>query len=257
MDLLIERDGSTATVAVNRPAALNALTTETIGKLGQLFTELKRDDTIRVVILTGVGPKAFIAGADVADLMRLSPAEARVYARAGQNVCTQIERLGKPTIAAVNGFALGGGCEFAMACSLRIAADTAIFGQPEILLGLIPGFAGTQRLPRLIGKGRALEWLLTGAKYNALDALRVGLANRVVPANELMGEAKKLAAQLANNAAIPTQYILDAVDRGLEMPFENGECLEATLFGLTASTRDMREGVAAFLEKRAPTFTGE
>jgi enoyl-CoA hydratase len=255
-NLLVERDGAVAILTINRPTVLNALNTQTIDELRRAMLEVKADATARAIIVTGAGPKSFVAGADINELAVLSPTAGRDHALAGQHVFDVIENLGKPVIAAINGFALGGGCELAMACTLRIAADTARLGQPEIALGLIPGYAGTQRLPRLVGKGRAMEMLLTGAPIGADEALRIGLVHRVVPAADLMTEARKLAAQLAANAPVAMRYIISALNKGLEMPFAEACQYEATLFGLVASTEDMREGTAAFLEKRKPEFKG-
>jgi enoyl-CoA hydratase/carnithine racemase len=255
-NLLVERDGAVAILTINRPTVLNALNTQTIDELRRAMLEVKADATARAIIVTGAGPKSFVAGADINELAVLSPTAGRDHALAGQHVFDVIENLGKPVIAAINGFALGGGCELAMACTLRIAADTARLGQPEIALGLIPGYAGTQRLPRLVGKGRAMEMLLTGAPIGADEALRIGLVHRVVPAADLMTEARKLAAQLAANAPVAMRYIINALNKGLEMPFAEACQYEATLFGLVASTEDMREGTAAFLEKRKPEFKG-
>jgi enoyl-CoA hydratase len=208
------------------------------------------------VILTGAGEKSFVAGADINELAVQTPVTGREHARKGQRLFEQIERLGKPVIAAVNGFALGGGCELAMACTLRLAADTARFGQPEINLGIIPGYAGSQRLPRLVGRGRAQELLLTGDMITAEEAWRIGLVNRVVPAAQLMAEARTLARTLAAKAPIAMRYILDAVASGADMAAADAERYEATLFGLVSTTDDMREGTRAFLDKRKPTFTG-
>jgi enoyl-CoA hydratase len=255
-NLLVERDGAVAILTINRPTVLNALNTQTVDELRRAMLELKADATARAIIVTGAGPKSFVAGADINELAVLSPTAGREHALVGQHVFDVIENLGKPVIAAINGFALGGGCELAMACTLRIAADSARLGQPEIALGLIPGYAGTQRLPRLVGKGRALEILLTGAQIGADDALRIGLVHRVVPAADLMTEARTLAAQLAANAPVAMRYIINAVNKGVEMPFAEACQYEATLFGLVASTDDMREGTAAFLEKRKPVFKG-
>ena len=255
-NLLIERDGAVAVVTVNRPKVLNALNAATIAELGRAFAELKADEAVRVVVLTGAGEKSFVAGADISELAANSGAAARTTAETGQDVFLQIEQLGKPVIAAVNGFALGGGCELAMACTLRIAADTARFGQPEINLGLIPGYGGTQRLPRLVGKGVALDLLLTGRMAKADEALAIGLVNRVVPAADLLATAKGLAAELAAKAPRSVEYILEAVNRGLDLPLEAGLDLEAALFGVVSSTADMREGTSAFLEKRQAAFTG-
>jgi enoyl-CoA hydratase len=254
--LLLERAGAVAIVTFNRPAVLNALNAQTLDELRRVLLDLQADQTIRVVVITGSGEKAFVAGADINELALQTPASGRDLARAGQAVIDLIESLGKPVIAAINGFALGGGCELAMACTLRVAADTARLGQPEINLGIIPGYGGTQRLPRLVGKGRALELLLTGAPVNAAEALRIGLVNRVVPASELMTAVRQLASELARQAPVAMRYILEAVNHGLEMPTADGLHLEATLFGLVAASDDMREGTRAFLEKRKPEFEG-
>ena len=255
-NLLLERDGAVAILTINRPTVLNALNAPTVDELRRVMLDLQRDATVRAIIVTGAGPKSFVAGADINELAVLAPTAGREHALTGQHVFDVIENLGKPVIAAINGFALGGGCELAMACTLRVAADTAKLGQPEVALGLIPGYAGTQRLPRLVGKSRAMEMLLTGAPISAEDAHRIGLVHRVVPAADLMTEARKLAAQLAASAPIAIRYIIDAVNKGSEMPFAEACRYEATLFGLVASTGDMREGTAAFLEKRKPQFKG-
>ena len=256
-NVLIERNGATAIITINRPTVLNALNTQTLDELRRAILELKQDEGVRVVILTGAGEKSFVAGADINELAVQTPTSGREHALAGQHVLDLIENLGKPVIAAINGYALGGGCELAMACTLRLAADTAKLGQPEIALGLIPGYAGTQRLPRLVGKGKAMEMILTGVPIAADEAQRIGLVNRVVPAADLMAEARKLAAQLAKNAPIAMRYIINAVNKGVEIPFAEACQYEATLFGLVASTGDMREGTAAFLEKRKPEFKGK
>ena len=255
-NLLLEQDGAVAVVTVNRPKVLNALNAATIAELGSVFADLKVDDCVRVVILTGAGEKSFVAGADISELAAQSAASAQVVARNGQAAFALIEQLGKPVIAAVNGFALGGGCELAMACTLRLAADTARFGQPEVNLGLIPGYAGTQRLPRLVGRGVALDLLLTGRMVKADEALAIGLVNRVVPAADLMTAARALAAELAGKPPRSLEYILTAVNRGVDLTLEAGTDLEAALFGVVSSTSDMREGTSAFLEKRPATFTG-
>ncbi len=254
--LLVARDGPIATVTINRPKVLNALNRQALDELGRAVLEARQDADVRVIILTGAGDKAFIAGADVSELVAQACVDGREFALRGQHVFDLVERLGKPVIAAINGYALGGGCELAMACTLRIAATTAKIGQPEIDLGILPGYAGSQRLARLVGKGRALELLLTGAHITAKEAWRIGLVNRLVPAARLMDEAHALAAELAAKAPIAVRFILDAVHRGMDMPFAKAEAYEATLFGLTAATEDMREGTAAFLEKRPPTFRG-
>jgi enoyl-CoA hydratase len=256
-NLLIERDGAVAIVTINRPNVLNALNTVTVDELRRAMLAFKQDDGVRAIIVTGAGEKSFVAGADINELAVQTPTGGREHALAGQHVFDVIENLGKPVVAAINGFALGGGCELAMACTLRIAADTARIGQPEIALGLIPGYAGTQRLARLVGKGRAMEMILTGTPIAADEALRIGLVTRVVAASQLMVEARKLAAQLATGAPIAMRYIINAINKGVEMPFAEACQYEATLFGLVASTDDMREGTSAFLEKRKPQFRGK
>jgi len=256
-NLLLEREDALAILTLNRPVVLNALNTSTLDELRRAVLEIKHDANVRVLIITGAGEKAFAAGADIKELARLTPTEAKALAARGQHVFDLIEHLGKPVIAAINGFALGGGCELALACTLRLAADIARLGQPEINLGLIPGYAGTQRLARLVGKGIALELLLTGRQVSADEALRIGLVNRVVPLSALLTEARQFAAMLADKPPVAVRYILEAVNRGLESSFEQAQILEATLFGLAAATEDMREGTAAFLEKRTARFTGK
>jgi enoyl-CoA hydratase len=255
-NLLLERDGAVAVVTVNRPQVLNALNFSTIDDLRRAALALKHDAGVRAIVITGAGEKSFAAGADINELAVQSPAQGKELAQRGQHVFDLLENLGKPVIAAINGYALGGGCELALACTLRVAADTARIGQPEINLGIIPGYGGTQRLARLVGKGVALELLLTGKQITAAEALQIGLVNRVVPAARLLSDAKALAAELAGKAPIAVQYIIEAVNRGLEVSFDKGQFLEAALFGLVASTDDMREGTKAFLEKRKPDFRG-
>ena len=255
-NLLLDRVSAVATVTINRPKVLNALNEQTLIELRRAMLDLKQDASVRVVIITGAGDRSFVAGADINELAQQTPVAGRERARAGQDVFDIIENLGKPVIAAINGFALGGGCELAMACTLRVASDTAKLGQPEINLGLLPGYAATQRLPRLVGKGRALELMLTGTPVDATEAFRIGLVNKVVPAADLRTTVHSLASALAAKAPIATAFILDAVNQGLEMPFGQACLHEATLFGLVASTDDMREGTRAFLEKRTPVFTG-
>ena len=255
--LLVERDGAVLVVTINRPKVLNALDSQTISELHRAMREAQDDPSVRAIVVTGAGEKSFVAGADINELARLSPAEGQQHARRGQAVFDLIELLGKPVVAAINGFALGGGCELAMACTVRIAADTARLGQPEINLGIMPGYAGSQRLPRLVGKGRALEILLSGDMVSAPRAYEIGLVNKVVPAADLLADAKKVAATLASKAPIAVRYILQAVNHGLEMSQPDGQVLEATLFGLVASTDDMREGTRAFLEKRPAAWQGK
>ena len=255
-NLLIDRDQGVAILTINRPKVLNALNTQTLDELRRAMLELQHDELVRAIVVTGAGEKAFVAGADINELSALSATSARDHGLAGQHVFDLIENLGKPVIAAINGYALGGGCELAMACTLRLAADTAKLGQPEINLGIIPGFAGTQRLPRLVGTGKAMEMILTGAPITAAEAERIGLVNRVVPAGELMAEARKLATHLAAQAPVAIRYIIAAINKGIDMPFADATVFEATLFGLVAATDDWREGTRAFLEKRKADFKG-
>ncbi len=254
--LIYAKKGPIAYVTVNRPKVLNALNTPTWRELKSAFDDARADARIRGVILTGAGDRAFIAGADIAELARVSPFEAEQSSRFGQSVLDLIEGLGKPVIAAVNGFALGGGCETAMACTIRIAAENARFGQPEVKLGLLPGGGGTQRLPRLVGKGRALQLILTGGTIDAREAWRIGLVNEVVPAADLIARAEAILAEIFANAPIAVSYSLDAVNRGLNGDQAEGLALEAALFGVCAGTADKAEGAAAFLEKRAAAFQG-
>jgi enoyl-CoA hydratase len=254
--LLVEREGAVQIVTVNRPKVLNALNTQTIDELERVIREAGQDEGVRAIVITGAGDKSFVAGADINELAVLTPAQGQRHGRRGQAVFDQIEQLGKPVIAAVNGFALGGGCELAMACTLRLASEHARFGQPEINLGIIPGYAGSQRLPRLVGKGRALEILLTGEMVPAARAYEIGLVNKVVAAAELMNEARKLASALAGKAPLAVRYLIEAVNHGIELSLSDGQYLEASLFGLVASSDDMKEGTRAFLEKRQPAWTG-
>ena len=254
-NLLLARDGAVAILTINRPK-VNALNGRTLAELRTAFEALQADDSVRAIVLTGGGDKAFVAGADINELAVLTPAQGKEHARDGQRVFDLIEHLGKPVIAAVNGFALGGGCELAMACTLRVAADTAVLGQPEINLGIIPGYAGSQRLPRLVGKGRALEMLLTGDHISAARAYEMGLVNKVVPAAELIAAATALAQTLAAKAPIAVRYIIEAVNHGLDMPLAQGQFLETSLFGAIASTDDTKEGTSAFLEKRKAAWKG-
>ena len=255
-NLLLERDGAVAVITISRPQVLNALNSPTVDELRHAILELKHDASIRAAIITGAGDKAFVAGADINELVAQPPVQGKEHALRGQHVFDLIENMGKPVIAAINGYALGGGCELAMSCTLRIAADTARLGLPEINLGILPGYGGTQRLPRLVGKARALDLILTGRHIPASEALEIGLVNRVVPAADLMTSARTLAAELAAKAPIAVQYVIEAVNRGLEVSFDKAQFLEATLFGLATSTDDMREGTTAFLEKRKAAFKG-
>lgn len=255
-NLLFERVGSIGTVTINRPDVLNALNRATLGELQRAFEILGSDADVRAVILTGVGPRAFAAGADINELAALTPAASRELATLGQRTFSTIEELGKPVIAAINGFALGGGCELAMACTLRLASENAKLGQPEIQLGLLPGYGGTQRLPRLVGRGRALEIMLLGTPITAVEAERIGLVNRVVPADRLLDEARGLATMLAARAPLAVRAILDAVHAAASTTLADGCAFEAALFGVIAGTDDMREGTRAFLDKRTPIFQG-
>lgn len=255
-NLLLERDEAVAIVTFNRPK-VNALNAALLADLERALDALASDTTVGAIVLTGAGEKAFVAGADINELAVLTPAQGKEHARHGQRIFDRIEHLGKPVIAAINAVALGGGCELAMACTMRIAADSARLGQPEINLGIVPGYAGSQRLPRLVGKGRALEMLLTGDPVTAQRAYEIGLVNQVVPAAELMPAARRLAATLASKAPIATRYILEAVNHGLDMPLAQGQFLETSLFGAIASTDDTKEGTRAFLEKRKANWTGK
>ena len=255
-NVLYETKGAIAIVTVNRPKVLNALNTPTWADLRRAFEHARDDAAVRGVILTGAGDKAFIAGADISELAHLSAVEAERSSRFGQEVLDLIENLGKPVIAAVNGFALGGGCETAMACTMRIAVEAAKFGQPEVALGLLPGGGGTQRLPRLVGKGRALQIILSGDMISAQEAYRIGLVNEIAPAADLIARAEAILNKIASNAPIAVSYALEATNRGMEASQSEGLRLEASYFGLCAATDDKREGAAAFLEKRAPQFHG-
>ena len=253
-NVLYERKGVIAYVTVNRPKVLNALNHRTWADLQTAFEEARDDAEVRGVILTGTGDKAFIAGADISELAHISAVEAEQSSSFGQAVLNLVESLGKPVIAAINGFALGGGCEAAMACTIRIAAESAKFGQPEVKLGLLPGGGGTQRLPRLVGKGRALQLILSGETINASEAYRIGLVNEVVPAADLVARAEAILKQIFANAPIAVKYSIEAVNKGLETSQAEGFALEASFFGLCAATEDKKEGTSAFLEKRVAQF---
>jgi enoyl-CoA hydratase/carnithine racemase len=255
-NVLSEKKDAIAYVTVNRPKVLNALNTPTWKDLRTAFEDARNDFTVLGVILTGAGDKAFIAGADIGELAHATALEAEESSRFGQEVLDLIENLGKPVIAAVNGFALGGGCETAMACTIRIAVDTAMFGQPEVKLGLLPGGGGTQRLPRLVGKGRALQLILSGGMISAQEAYRIGLVNEIVPAANLIARAEEILKQISANAPVAVRLSLEAVSKGLDTSQSEGFALEASYFGLCAGTEDKKEGTSAFLEKRAPQFHG-
>jgi enoyl-CoA hydratase len=255
-NVLYEKKDAIAYVTVNRPKVLNALNTPTWTDIRTAFEDARDDMAVHGVILTGAGNKAFIAGADISELSKATALDAERASRFGQEVLDLIENLGKPVIAAVNGFALGGGCETAMACTIRIAVDTAKFGQPEVTLGLVPGGGGTQRLPRLVGKGRALQLILSAEMISAQEAYRIGLVNEIVPAADLLTRAEAILRKIASNAPMAVKFALTAVNKGLETSQDEGLLLEASYFGLCAGTEDKKEGTSAFLEKRPPQFRG-
>jgi enoyl-CoA hydratase len=255
-NLLVDVQDRIATITLNRPDKLNALNRETIEELGDAVRVTREDSAVGGVIITGSGAKAFVAGADIAELAEMGPVDGIDVSRLGQRVFREIELSRKPVIAAVNGFALGGGCELAMACHLRIASETARFGLPEVKLGIIPGYGGTLRLPRLVGKGRALELMLTGEMIGAEEALRIGLVNRVVGADALAAESRNLLTLILNNGPVALGLAIECTTRGMEMSVDDGLALESNLFGLLAATDDMREGMTAFLEKRKAEFEG-
>ncbi len=246
-----------ATITVDRPKVLNALNGQTIEELGQAFAEARKDDAVRCVILTGGGEKAFVAGADINELSKMTPISGKFVSEQGQNVFLQIERFPKPVIAAINGFALGGGCELALACHIRIASDKAQLGLPEVSLGILPGYGGTQRMVRLLGKGKAFELVCVGDRVGAAEAERIGLVNRVVPADQLMATDEEMAKKIATRSPVALRAAIEAINSGSDMPLEEGQVLESTLFGLLCATEDMKEGMTAFLEKRPPNFTGK
>jgi enoyl-CoA hydratase len=254
--LTYEKRNRVAVITLNRPEVLNALNRQMLTELAKVFDQASLDGDIAGLILTGAGETAFAAGADIKELAVLRPIEARALARQGHALMDAIEGLGKPVIAAVNGYALGGGCELAMACTVRIAGETAKFGQPEVTLGLIPGYGGTQRLPRLVGKGRALHMILSGRSIDAQEALRIGLVNEVVPPASLLVRAESMLASMTHNAPLALRLALDAVNRGMDSSQANGCTLEAALFAVCAATEDRKEGTGAFLAKRKPAFNG-
>ncbi len=253
-NLIYETDGPIAICTFNRPKALNALNTETMDELSHVISTFKDNNDLKVLILTGSGDRAFIAGADIKGMVGRSPLSARWLSEHGTKILRNLETIGKPSIAAVNGFALGGGCEVAMACSIRLASTNALFGQPEINLGIIPGYGATQRLPRLVGAGRALEIMMTGDPVNAAEAHRIGLVNKICKPDALMDEARALAGKLATKSGPAIELILQAVHGGLESGLEAGLTLETEKFALVNSTEDSQEGLGAFIEKRRADF---
>ena len=255
--LLVERDGAIAVVILSRPQALNALNAELVGELSQLVDEIAVDSSIQIVIIAGSGEKAFVAGADITEMQSMNALAGRSWGKLGQNVFNKIEKLPQPVIAAVNGFALGGGCELAMACDIRIASEKAKFGQPEVSLGIVPGFGGTQRLPRLVGKGRAKALIFTGDIIDATEAYRIGLVDQVVPGEQLLAEAKALAQKIMTRSHIAVQLSKAAINEGMDMDLESGMAYEAEVLGLCFATEDQKEGMKAFVEKRKPLFPGK
>ncbi len=255
-NILFEKKNSIAYLTVNRPKVLNALNMATMEELRTAFHEIKKDNSVRAVIFTGAGEKAFIAGADISELAKHDAVRGKEYAHRGQSVLNLIENLGKPVIACINGFALGGGCEIAMACTMRLASENAKLGQPEVKLGIIPGYGGTQRLPRLVGKGIAMQLVLSGEMIGAQEAYRIGLVNEVTAPADLIPRAEAIAHKIIANAPLAIQYAMEAVNRGMELTLPDALYLEAVLFGVCCATEDKKEGTAAFLEKRPAQFKG-
>src|SRR6202167_5434260 len=256
-NITCETKGAIAYLTINRPKALNALSQATLAEIKSALQDARDDTLVRGVILTGAGNRAFVAGADITEIASISAVEAAEFTRRGQSVLDLIENLGKPVIAAVNGFALGGGCEIAMACTLRLATENAKLGQPEVKLGIIPGYGGTQRLPRLVGKGIAMQIVLAGEMISAQEAHRIGLVNEVTIAAELIPRAEAIAAKIIANSPLAVQYSMEAVNKGMEMTLSEGLYLEAVLFGVACATEDKLEGTTAFLEKRVAQFKGK
>ncbi len=256
-NILCEKKEGIATITVNRPKVLNALNVATMDELRRAVLDVWHDDSVGVLIITGSGEKAFVAGADIKEFQQLSPDAARRFALSGQHVFRLIEKMGKPSIAAVNGFALGGGCELAMACTIRVASENAKLGQPELNLGLIPGYGGTQRLARIVGKGLAMELILSGRFVDAREALSVRLVNKVVPVDKLLSTCQEMAKVFLSKSAPVVRYAMGAIDEGLQVSLDDGCDVEANFFGLCFATEDMKEGVSAFLEKREPKFQGK
>jgi len=250
------RDG-VLIVTIDRPKVLNALNAQTMEEIHETFMKARKDDAVKAVIVTGGGEKAFVAGADINELAQKTPITGKETSERGQAILSLIERFPKPVIAAINGFALGGGCELALACHIRIASDTAQIGLPEVTLGVIPGYGGTQRMARLLGKGKALELICTGDRIRADEAERIGLVNKVVPAAELMSTAETMARKIMTRGPLAVRAAIEAVMNGSEMPFEEGQFLEATLFGLLCASQDSKEGMQAFIEKRQANFKGQ
>jgi enoyl-CoA hydratase len=256
-NLILEKENYIAILYINRPKAMNALNAETLYEMEAAVKDVKADPNIKVMIVTGAGDKSFVAGADITFMLPLSPSEGRFFSDVGERVMRQFELLEKPVIAAVNGFALGGGCELAMSCDIRLASETAIFAQPEVGLGVIPGFGGTQRLPRLIGEGRAKELTFTADVINAQEAYRIGLVNHVYPREQLMDEAKKLARRIATKAPLAVGYAKFAINKGLQVDIDTAMSIESDMFGMCCATADKFEGMGAFIEKRKPQFLGK
>ena len=256
-NLLYEKKDAIAHITFNRPKVLNALNRKTVEELREALLDARDDSSVRVLILTGAGEKSFVAGADIGELAQRTPVDGKDFSLFGQGVFHLLETMGKPSICAINGFALGGGCELALSCTMRVASKNAKLGQPEVKLGIIPGYGGSQRLARLCGKGMAHELCLSGEMISAEEALRIGLVNRIYEAAELLPGAEALARRIIANAPLAVKYAMEAIERGTEMPLEEGLFLEATLFGLACATDDMREGTKAFLEKRPPQFKGK
>ena len=256
-NILLDTKNRIATITINRSEVLNALNKSTLQELGSCVEHIRTDDSVGAVIITGAGEKAFVAGADIQELARLSPSEAKEYSVSGQKVFFEIENLTKPVIAAINGYALGGGLELAMSCHMRVASEKAKLGQPEVSLGLIPGFCGTQRLSRLSGKGKAMQLILTGKMLGADDALTAGIVNMVVPPPALMNTCREMAESILVHGPLAVRYSIEAINRGMEATLREGAFIEASLFSICASTEDMKEGTKAFLEKRKPAFKGK
>ena len=255
-NLITRKGDGIGWITVNRPDKLNALNVETVKELKDAFQEFQNDAEVKAVVLTGAGEKAFVAGADISEFIDLDSEKGRHYAVQGQELTKFIENFRKPVIAAINGYALGGGTEFALACHIRLASENAKLGQPEVKLGLIPGFGGTQRLPRLVGKGKAMEMILSGKVIDAKEAYEIGLVNKVIPAKDLLSETEAMAREIIKNAPLALEYAIEAINRGLDETLDAGLELEAEIFGRACSTEDSLEGAKAFLEKRKPNFRG-